>query len=300
MSRVHRGVSTPGLARAEPPGATAPDSSAFERLFHSLQHCRRVLVLTGAGCSTESGIPDYRATDGAWKGRRPMQFADYLRSEAMRRRYWARSMVGWPVVAAAQPNPGHRALVELQRQGPVERLISQNVDGLHSRAGNRDVIDLHGRLDRVVCLDCGALGERRDYQHRLQDLNPAWQSAGETAPDGDADLPDTAYRGFRVPDCERCGGLIKPDVVFFGENVPKPRVTEAFQALDDADALLVVGSSLVVWSGYRFVRRARAQGIPVFILGLGKTRGDAEASLRVRGRCGDILPRLAERFSAVP
>lgn len=300
MSRVPRGFATLGLAQAEPPVTVTPDSAAFERLFDNLLHCRRVLVLTGAGCSTESGIPDYRATDGAWKGRQPMQFADYLRSEAMRRRYWARSMVGWPVVAAAQPNPGHHALVELQRQGPVARLISQNVDGLHSRAGNSDVIDLHGRLDRVVCLDCAALGERRDYQHRLRSLNPAWQSAGEIAPDGDADLPDTAYRGFRVPDCERCGGLIKPDVVFFGENVPRPRVAEAFQALDDADALLVVGSSLMVWSGYRFVRRARAQGIPVFILGLGKTRGDAEASLRVRGRCGDLLPRLAERFSAVP
>lgn len=297
MSRVPRGFSTLGLERAEPPEAVNPDVTALEALVEHLGRCTRILVLTGAGCSTESGIPDYRASDGGWKGRRPIQFADFLRSEAMRRRYWARSMAGWPVVAAARPNPAHHALARLQRHGPVGRLISQNVDGLHTQAGSDDVIDLHGRLDRVVCLDCAALGDRQDLQRRLQDMNPGWQAAGEAAPDGDADLDHSAYDGFRVPICERCGGLLKPDVVFFGENVPRPRVAEAFLALDKADALLVAGSSLMVWSGYRFVRRAREQGIPVFILGLGRTRGDAEASLRVRGRCGDLLPRLADRLA---
>ncbi|MCK8516163.1 NAD-dependent protein deacetylase [Methylonatrum kenyense] len=298
MARVHRGFSTLGLDPAEPQETVRPDVAALDALSDHLEQCRHVLVLSGAGCSTESGIPDYRATDGTWRGRRPIQFADFLRREAMRRRYWARSMVGWPVVAAAQPNPAHRALARLQCDGPVMRLVSQNVDGLHSRAGSSGVIDLHGRLDRVVCLDCAALGDRRLFQQRLQELNPGWQATGAAAPDGDADLADDAYQAFRVPDCERCGGLMKPDVVFFGENVPKPLVAEAFQSLDRADALLVVGSSLMVWSGYRFVRRAVQQGVPVYILGLGRTRGDDEAALRVRGSCGDLLSRLADRLTA--
>lgn len=297
MPEARQNFSTIGLEPAALPDAVTPDPLVFDQLLGQLRRSHRITVLTGAGCSTESGIPDYRAADGRWKGRQPIQFADFLRSNAMRRRYWARSMVGWPVVASAEPNAAHAALATLERDGPVQRLISQNVDGLHGRAGSRDVIDLHGRLDQVVCMDCSALMSRADYQVRLLDRNPGWQQSGVTAPDGDADLPEDAYEGFRIVDCDRCGGLLKPDVVFFGENVPRPRVEVAFAELDASDCLLVAGSSLMVWSGYRFVRRARARDIPVLIVGLGRTRGDDDASIRLQGRCGDVLPRLARELT---
>jgi NAD-dependent SIR2 family protein deacetylase len=259
---------------------------------------RRVFVLTGAGCSAPSGIPDYRDAEGAWKHRKPMTFAEFTGSEASRRRYWAGSLRGWPRVRDAKPNTAHAALARLESAGRVTALVTQNVDGLHQRAGSRTVIDLHGRLDTVECLDCGALVGREDVQALLLAWNPGFASAppaagvdGEVRPDGDAHVatsPDT----LRIPDCRECGGVLKPSVVFFGENVPRARVEAAFGALAAADAVLVVGSSLMVWSGYRFVRGALERGCEVAALGLGRTRADGELSLKVVGDCAELLPSL--------
>ncbi|MBA1147632.1 NAD-dependent protein deacetylase [Ectothiorhodospiraceae bacterium WFHF3C12] len=270
-----------------------PPERAVDAVAGFLVGRRRPFVLTGAGCSTGSGIPDYRDNDGAWKRSPPMQWQLFRSSGPARRRYWARSFVGWPRVAAARPNTAHAALAALAGRVPGLRLVTQNVDGLHQRAGSSRVIDLHGRLDRVLCLDCGVVEPRAAYQERLGSLNPAWRTDdGPMAPDGDADLGETGYEDFRVAACARCGGIVKPDVVFFGENVPRERVAESFAALEAADAVLVVGSSLMVWSGYRFVRRARALGIPVAVLNQGRTRADDEVDLKVSACCTEVLPAL--------
>lgn len=259
-----------------------------------VHRARRLTVLTGAGCSTESGIPDYRDVDGEWKHRRPVQFADFVGDEHVRQRYWARSMVGWRRVGGARPNPAHRALADLERSGRVHWLVTQNVDGLHQRAGSRRVTDLHGRIDRVVCLECGRLNERGAFQFRLVAENPDWADLDAvSAPDGDALLEVRDFGSFHVPCCEACGGMLKPDVVFFGEGVPKHRVTTAMERLDECDALLVVGSSLMVWSGFRFARRAAERGIPVAALNLGRTRADHLLSLKVDACCGEVLASLA-------
>jgi len=251
----------------------------------------RLLVLTGAGCSTPSGIPDYRDADGSWKHRKPMSFAEFSGSPAARRRYWAGSLRGWPAVRDAGPNPAHRALTVLERQGRVVRVVTQNVDGLHQRAGSRRVIDLHGRLDVVECLSCGARLRREDVQALLCDWNPGFEGKGGARPDGDASV-GTALDGFRVPDCPECGGVLKPAVVFFGEGVPRPRVDECMAGLCAADALLVVGSSLMVYSGYRFVLAARERGTPVAVVNLGRTRADAQLTLKVAADCARVLPAL--------
>ena len=253
----------------------------------------RLFVLTGAGCSTASGIPDYRDDAGDWKRREPIRYAEFVRSEASRRRYWARSMIGWPQMAAAEPNEAHRALATLEDAGRIQLLVTQNVDGLHQAAGSRAVVDLHGRIADVVCLDCDTRSSRDAFQERLFAANPAWVGldAG-IAPDGDADLEaDTS--SFVVPPCERCGGVLKPDVVFFGESVPPARVEHAYDAVAASDALLVVGSSLMVFSGLRFVRAAVRDGIPVAILNRGRTRADDAADLKVEAPCGDALTALA-------
>jgi NAD-dependent SIR2 family protein deacetylase len=269
--------------------------TVFAPLRELMRSSRRLLVLTGAGCSTESGIPDYRDETGAWKRIPPVQLRDFLTSGEARRRYWARSVVGWPVVARARPNAAHRALARLERSGHVADLITQNVDGLHQRAGSRAVIDLHGRLDEVECLSCGAAHSRADLQNELVALNADFTGrSSAAAPDGDADLRDGEYSSFRVPGCARCGGLLKPRVVFFGEAVPRARVEHALACLHEADALLVVGSSLMVWSGYRFARASREHGIPLAIVNLGRTRADELATLRVQARCGEVLTALAE------
>ncbi|HET6655372.1 MAG TPA: NAD-dependent protein deacetylase [Gammaproteobacteria bacterium] len=253
---------------------------------------RRLVVLTGAGCSTESGIPDYRDENGDWKHKRPVQFQDFIGSEAMRRRYWARSLVGWNRIAGAEPNAAHRALAGLEQGGRIHGLITQNVDGLHHKAGSRKVIDLHGRLDVVECLDCHATFSRAEFQAKLDRLNPGWHGLRATiAPDGDAALDGADFDAFKVPGCH-CGGILKPGVVFFGEAVPPDRTAAALAWLDEADALLVVGSSLMVWSGFRFVRRAAERGIPIAAINLGRTRADDKIALRVADRCGDVLTTL--------
>ena len=267
------------------------NTEAAERLRHWLARYERIFVLTGAGCSTASGIPDYRSPDKAWKRRPPVDFRDYVSDPLMRARYWARSFVGWPLISAALPNPAHAALADWQRGGRLSRLVSQNVDGLHQKAGSRDVIDLHGRIDAVICLDCARSYGRAEIQRRLRDENPDWVGLNATtAPDGDADLEHLDFSKFHTPRCEDCGGMLKPDVVFFGENVPRMRYQAARVALEAADALLVVGSSLMVYSGFRFVRWAHETGCPVAILNRGQTRADDTDVLKLDADCTGVLP----------
>ena len=263
---------------------------------------RRVVALTGAGCSTESGIPDYRGPgpDGRPRPpRTPVMYREFVASEAARRRYWARAVLGWPAVARARPNPAHRALAALEERGALAGVITQNVDGLHGAAGSRRVVELHGALARVRCLDCGALAGRAAVQDRLLAANPGWPArAAALAPDGDAELDGELVARFAVTGCDGCGGRLKPDVVFFGENVPRPLVDAAWALFDEAQVLLVVGSSLQVYSGYRFVRRAAERGLPVVIVNRGPTRGDGEAALVIDGRAGAVLPELVDRLGA--
>ncbi|MBL8618011.1 MAG: NAD-dependent protein deacetylase [Deltaproteobacteria bacterium] len=259
---------------------------------------RRICTLTGAGTSTASGIPDYRGPGTAARARNPVRFAQFVGDPAWRRRYWARSFSGWPALRDARPNPAHAALARMEGAGLLTGLITQNVDRLHSKAGSVDPIELHGALAEVTCLGCGALSARDALQERLAEANRGWSPppAPELAPDGDAELDDTG--GFVTVDCLRCGGLLKPHVVFFGENVPRERVDRAFAALDAAEVLLVVGSSLTVFSGMRFVKRATTQGTPVCVLNLGPTRGDAEATLCVDADAATALPALATLLGA--
>ncbi|HET6582378.1 MAG TPA: NAD-dependent protein deacetylase [Nannocystaceae bacterium] len=257
---------------------------------------RSIAVLTGAGISTESGIPDYRGPGTRARAKDPMRFEEYTRSGAGRARYWVRAMVGWPSFAAAQPNAGHRAIATLEDRGVVRGLVTQNVDRLHHRAGSRDAVELHGALFDVRCLDCGRREARADIQARLAELNPHVQAAVAEMlrPDGDAELPIAWVEGFRVPACLACGGVIKPDVVFFGEAVPPAKVEHAYAIVQAADALLVVGSSLTVFSGYRFVRRAAELGKPIAIVNLGETRGDPYACVRIEAPAGAVLGALAD------
>jgi NAD-dependent SIR2 family protein deacetylase len=248
-----------------------------------------VVVLTGAGVSTDSGIPAYRDEEGRWKQNAPMQFRDFTGSVLSRQRYWARSMVGWERMAKAQPNDAHRSLSEMERRGMLRLLITQNVDGLHSAAGSENVVDLHGRLDRVVCLDCKRLSPRSELQAQLVAENPEFLGQSFVArADGDVEL-SVDYERFQLTACGECGGTLKPDVVFFGENVPAPRVERAMASLNGARALLIVGSSLMVFSGFRFARAAARQGVPIAVVNLGKTRADDLAALRLAGNVGDLL-----------
>lgn len=270
-----------------------PDSAALEEMRAFVAGSRRLLVLTGAGCSTDSGIPDYRDGQGAWKRKQPIQLQEFMGSATARRRYWARSLIGWERVARARPNPAHLALARLESNERLHWLVTQNVDGLHRKAGNRRVTDLHGSLGAVDCLECGARVSRAELQQTLTELNPGWSSLGASAaPDGDADLAERDYSTFVVPDCPFCLGTLKPAVVFFGESVPRRRVEFAFERLREADAMLVVGSSLMVWSGYRFVKFARELSIPVAAINLGRTRADNELCLKLNAPCGAVLQSL--------
>ncbi|NVI86347.1 NAD-dependent protein deacetylase [Actinomadura sp. BRA 177] len=252
-----------------------------------------VVVLSGAGLSTESGIPDYRGETGRRRRAEPITYQAFTGSEAARRRYWARSHLGWRHIAAARPNAGHRAVAELQRRGLVAGIITQNVDGLQQAAGASGVIELHGALDRVVCLSCGQRTPRARLDARLHAANPGFAArANAINPDGDAVLPDADIAAFRVVACERCGGVLKPDVIFFGENVPPARVRDCYALTEGAGALLVLGSSLTVLSGYRFVRHASRHGVPVAIVNRGATRGDEHALVTVDAPLGATLTAL--------
>lgn len=258
-----------------------------------VERSRRLFVLTGAGCSTNSGIPDYRDGQGNWKRTQPVRFQAFLADELTRQRYWARSMVGWKRFRYAQPNDAHRALAQLEANGKCHLLLTQNVDRLHQAAGSRAVIDLHGRLDQVRCIACSATSRRADFQDELIRLNADWAHLDAVAlPDGDADLDRVDFSVFAVPACPRCGGVIKPDVVFYGENVPRDQVFAAQTHLESADAMLVVGSSLMVYSGFRFAQAAAHRGIPIAAINLGRTRADSLFALKIEDRCEAALSFL--------
>ncbi|MGA2494274.1 MAG: NAD-dependent protein deacetylase [Roseiarcus sp.] len=256
---------------------------------------RRLFVLTGAGCSVNSGIPDYRDADGAWKRSPPVTYQAFTAQQATRRRYWARSLIGWRRISRARPNDAHRALARLEAIGKSEILLTQNVDRLHQAAGSAAVIDLHGRLDHVRCMDCDGVSPRQAVQERLERLNPDWLALeAVVAPDGDADLDGVDFSTFAVPACPHCGGVLKPDVVFFGESVPRGRVEAAMRRLDEADAMLIVGSSLMVYSGFRFVEAAARAGKPLAAVNLGRTRADHLLALKVEASCESALAFLLE------
>jgi NAD-dependent SIR2 family protein deacetylase len=262
-------------------------------LLEFIDRHARLFVLTGAGCSTESGIPDYRDADGEWKRGRPVMLKDFLSDERARKRYWARSLVGWRRVSTARPNDAHRSLARLELQGRVARLVTQNVDGLHQAAGSRNVIDLHGRLDVVRCMGCERRTPRAELQSELARRNPAFAALeARDAPDGDAELEHSEFAAFDVPSCGACGGVLKPDVVFFGESVPRQRVQRAMAALECADAMLIVGSSLMVYSGYRFAKAMAEARKPIAAVNLGRTRADDLLALKVTSGCTDALSFL--------
>jgi NAD-dependent SIR2 family protein deacetylase len=262
-----------------------------------------VLVLTGAGISTESGIPDYRGETGRARPASPMTYQDFVGSAAARQRYWARSHLGWRLIAHAQPNVGHRAVAGLESSGLLGGIITQNVDGLHQAAGASEVVELHGSLDRVICLNCRTVSDRAELDERLVEANPHVDRtlADGVKPDGDVDVSADLIEGFRVVGCLDCGwGPLKPDVVFFGENVPPERVARCYALVGASRLLLVLGSSLTVASGFRFVRRAHTSGVPVAIVNKGETRGDRLASLRIDAPLGATLTEVSELIGAAP
>ncbi|MET0858164.1 MAG: NAD-dependent protein deacetylase [Telluria sp.] len=270
-----------------------PEAGQPDALAAFLTRHRQVLVLTGAGISTASGIPDYRGRDGVRRGRAPVQGPEFRQSEAVRKRYWARSMIGYPTLAAAAPNAAHRAIAELQADGLLGAVMTQNVDGLHQRAGSSGVLELHGNIHRVVCLDCHATFPRAFVQGMLEELNPSVAGAVATAaPDGDAHVEPDALAEFHIPHCVHCAGLLKPDVVFFGDGVAPAVTRGALALMDAADALRVVGSSLMVFSGFRFCRMAAAAGKPVAAINLGITRADDLLTLKIDGSAERLLPAL--------
>lgn len=267
-------------------------NTELDRLVTLLER-RRIVVLAGAGCSTGSGIPDYRGEGTRARARNPIQGRAYREDPETRRRYWARSVVGWPRFEAARPNSAHRAIAGLEHAELSVGLITQNVDRLHQRAGSRRVVELHGALEDVRCLDCGAREHRSRLQGRLLAKNPDWhRTAATPAPDGDADIEPRELAGFVVVGCEACGGVLKPDVVFFGETVPVRVVEAAWSLMDAGDALLVVGSSLTVFSGYRFVRAAHRRNWPIAVVNRGPTRADDLVDVRVDDDVADVLPKL--------
>jgi NAD-dependent SIR2 family protein deacetylase len=265
----------------------------YASLQNFIDRHQRLFILTGAGCSTPSGIPDYRDAEGQWKRAQPVTYQAFMGEEKTRRRYWARSLVGWRLIRRAEPNDAHRALAELEERGRSELLLTQNVDRLHQAAGSARVIDLHGRIDLVRCMHCERRSPRDELQDDLSAVNTDWLDLDATeAPDGDADLEGADFSSFVIPPCRRCGGVLKPDVVFFGENVPRDRVDAAFGHLDKADAVLIVGSSLMVYSGFRFVERAVSLGKPVAAVNLGRTRADALLTLKMEEPCESALSFL--------
>jgi NAD-dependent SIR2 family protein deacetylase len=269
--------------------------TSFTSLSNFIDRHSRIFVLTGAGCSTDSGIPDYRDAEGNWKRAQPMTYQAFMRSHDARQRYWARSAIGWRHFSNVRPNNAHRALARLEAMDKSELLLTQNVDRLHQAAGSTEVIDLHGRLDQVRCMGCDRSSPRHEFQNELDRLNPTWGSLSATdAPDGDADLEGPNLLSFIVPACRHCNGVLKPDVVFFGESVPRDRLDAAKRHLVQADAMLIVGSSLMVHSGYRFVQAAAESGKPIAAVNLGRTRADAFLTFKVEKPCGSALAFLLD------
>ena len=270
----------------------------LDNLYQAMAE-RRFLVLTGAGISTSSGIPDYRDSDGVRRGKAPMMYQEFLATAQARRRYWARAMLGWPRVRIAQPNPAHRALATLQQRQRISGLITQNVDTLHDQAGSHDVIELHGSLHRVLCLDCQQRSQRDVIQQLMEHENPYLAGVDAVqAPDGDTLLDPAFEARFCIPHCPHCNGQrLKPDVVFFGENVAQATAASAMVAVEQAEGLLVVGSSLMAYSAFRLCKAMVAQGKPVIAINLGKTRGDELLQIKIEASCERLLPLLVERLS---
>jgi NAD-dependent SIR2 family protein deacetylase len=261
-----------------------------QTIHEFIEQHERIFVLTGAGCSTDSGIPDYRDAGGAWKRTPPVTLQAFLADASTRRRYWARSMLGWPRFGHARPNTVHRALACLESLGKIEVLLTQNVDRLHQAAGSSEVIDLHGRMDIVRCMACENRSDREALQDALIAANPQWiDLQASPAPDGDADPELSDFSDFEIPVCAHCGGLLKPDVVFFGENVPRDRVDQAVEHLAQSDAMLVVGSSLMVYSGFRFARMAAQLGKPIAAVNRGRTRADDLLAIKLEQSCAEAL-----------
>jgi NAD-dependent SIR2 family protein deacetylase len=277
----------------EPTGDPPPRTTSLAEVVEVVAR-RRVVVLSGAGLSTESGIPDYRGEQGSLRRHTPMTYQEFVASESGRQRYWARSHVGWRTIARAHPNAGHHAVAALRASGHLSGVITQNVDGLHQAAGTPGVVELHGSLDRVICIGCQRTSTRAELDRRLRSANPGFEAtATRINPDGDVELAEDVVSGFRLVGCVECGGgVLKPDVVFFGENVPRQRVRDCYDLVDEAGALLVLGSSLTVMSGLRFVRHAAAAGKPVLIINQGRTRGDVHADVLVDLPLGRALTDL--------
>lgn len=286
-----------GLLSFVPPCSTT-DVQNVEQLQDFMAQTKQLFVMTGAGLSTESGIPDYRSEKVglyARTSRRPMEHMEFIRSSKSRQRYWARNFVGWPQFSSHQPNAAHRVLQQWEQRGKLHWLVTQNVDALHSKAGQKRLTELHGCTHRVVCLGCGDISARKDLQKRFEALNPDWTAlAGAVAPDGDVFVEDEQVQHFRVPSCECCGGILKPEVTFFGDTVSKVKVQFVHERLAESDAVLVVGSSLQVYSGYRFLLAANDRKIPVAIINIGPTRADHLAQIKVSGRCGEVLSLIQD------
>ncbi len=270
----------------------------IDTLARFLRERAPVTVLTGAGCSTDSGIPAYRDAEGVWLGRAPVHGRDFIASAEARRRYWSRSILGWPSFSVARPNEAHCALAALERAGLIDTLITQNVDGLHQRAGSIAVTELHGGLATVFCTGCGLRVSRDHVQQRLEAANPRYARApAAPAPDGDATPLECVPEDFEIPDCERCGGILKPDVVFFGDSVNTGVVENCKAAVERAGALLCVGTSLMIYSGFRFCRHAAAHGVPIVAINFGRTRADDMLALKLSAPCASALGALAEHFA---
>lgn len=275
------------------PPCSNTDAQYLAQLQEFVSKARHLFVMTGAGLSTESGIPDYRSEKVglyARTNRRPMEHMEFIRSAKARQRYWARNFVGWPQFSSHQPNSAHTVLQKWEQRGKLNWLVTQNVDALHSKAGQKRLTELHGCTHRVICLGCADISARENLQRHFEALNPDWTAyAGAMAPDGDVFLADDQVLNFRVPPCERCGGILKPEVTFFGDTVSKTKVQFVHERLAESDAVLVVGSSLQVYSGYRFLLAASDKKMPVAIVNIGPTRADHMAEIRVSGRCGEVL-----------
>ncbi len=300
MEGQRHGVGLTGFASMPPALSASPSSEDLEVLdrIRDLLGGMRFALLTGAGLSTDSGIPDYRGPGSP--PRTPMTYQEFIREAANRQRYWARNHIGWSHLRHADPNPGHFAAAHLERRGYLTGLITQNVDRLHEDAGSSNVIDLHGRFDQVVCLDCARTYSRKLLAGMLAELNPDFLERAaatglvEMAPDADATVEDRALiSSFVVAACPACGGTLKPDFVYFGENVPKDRVEKAYAMVNEAAALVVAGSSLTVMSGLRFVRHAARDGKPVVIINRGETRGDDKATIKLEAGVSESLTWLA-------
>uniref|UniRef100_A0A6J0U6A7 NAD-dependent protein deacylase n=1 Tax=Pogona vitticeps TaxID=103695 RepID=A0A6J0U6A7_9SAUR len=299
----HRGccsshsVSTSPPTLAFVPACQPPDPTEVQKLQEFVSRSRRLFVLTGAGISTESGIPDYRSERVglyARTDRRPVQHVEFLRSARARQKYWARNFVGWPQFSSHQPNVAHWTLQRWERLGKIHWLVTQNVDALHAKAGNQRLTELHGCTHRVLCLGCGDRTPRHALQERFQALNPTWRAeALGVAPDGDVFLTDEEVLRFHVPPCGKCGGALKPDVTFFGDTVSKQKVDFVYERLAESDSVLVVGSSLQVYSAYKFALAARDRKQPIAIVNIGPTRADPFAALKLSSRCGELLPLIA-------